>query len=351
MRLAISLTTIALAACTSALKPIDTGDVTVDDCGAACDDTDVQGGVDTSVGDTSVGGEDTDGGDTDGLADTSGLGHSGDTGWSDTGSTGGTGSTGWWPGGTGSTGSTGDTSWQSTGDTSWLSTGDTAWPDTGTPHDTRTDTGQPAWASTCLDFDSSNWTYVGNVMNVGHPVASGSGEIVLTEDNVSGASAAVIATTPLTLPFRVAFDYSTWDDDGGPFSWYNSGDGVVLMFQKDLSNYADPPAGGMTGFLDDGTGMGVRLATYDSRRMEFVDGNNASIASVYANRVYTDGAWRHVVVDVTSTGVTATFDNGVRNVAWRGTVPTQFNGWGIGAASGGSDSEHRVRHVCVGPMP
>lgn len=360
MRLVVPLATLALAGCVTPLKPIDTGDVTVDDCrGRGCDDTDVDGGVDTSLGDTGLDDVDTDGGgDTDGLPDTGDTADTADTSqpWIDTGSTGSTGSTGgtgWvWPPDTGSTGDTGDTSaWQDTTDTWWtIDTSFDSASDTASQNDTRADTGQPPWASTCLDFDSVNWTYVGNAANVGHPVASGSGEIVLTEDNVPDASAAVIATTPLTLPYRIAFDYLTDDDDGGRSLWYNSADGVVLMFQKDLSTYADPPTGGTTGFLDDGTGMGVRLATYDVRRMEILDGNNMAVATAYANRVYTGGQWRHVVVEVTASGVTAHFDHGVRNLAWRGAVPTQFDGWGLAAATGGSDSEHRIRHVCVGPI-
>ena len=39
--------------------------------------------------------------------------------------------------------------------------------------------------------------------------------------------------------------------------------------------------------------------------------------------------------------------DGVSVLSWAGTLDTAFGGIGISAATGGSDSEHRVRDVCV----
>ncbi len=196
-----------------------------------------------------------------------------------------------------------------------------------------------------VPFDTTSWTFHRN-NNAGYPRLLGNQAIFIPDDRYS-ASAVAFYRSALQPPYRVEFDYRTFDDDAGPST--NSADGFVLMLGKNPGAYGVPPAGGTRGFILDGTGYGVHLSTFGTRTISLTDGNGNVLASVPNNATYTAGLWKRVRVDVEPNAIRVYFD-GAQQLSWSGTVNTQHGGVGLGAATGASDSEHSVRDVLITPM-
>jgi hypothetical protein len=198
-----------------------------------------------------------------------------------------------------------------------------------------------------VPFDTFSWSYFRSSNNQDHPRLIGN-EAILVPDNRYSASAAAFYRQDLLPPYVVEFDFSTFDDDGGP-SW-NSADGVVLMLAKNRATYANmaPSTGDTSGFIADGTGIGVQFATYGSRQIKIKNGNNAVLASTPFSDAYTAGAWKSVKVEVELDSITVT--SGATQLTWSGPVGTQYGGIGFGAATGAADSQHRIRNVKITPV-
>lgn len=206
-----------------------------------------------------------------------------------------------------------------------------------------------------FEFRDENLTYYER-QNPGYPEREGD-EIVLIPDNRQSAVAVILLKQEAALPFGIEFEYSIYDDDGGnDYSQrYNSGDGLVFMFLKNLKSYETQvlPDGGGRGFIQDGTGYGVHFKIYDEREiyLEDPDGNILG-SSLYYNRrdrlpdIYTHREWRKVRIWVTATSVTVNYaDQDI--FTWDGQLTTSFKGIGFGAATGGADAEHKIRNVKI----
>lgn len=196
----------------------------------------------------------------------------------------------------------------------------------------------------CYDFDATSWSYHSN--NNVHPVASGTSELVLSNDNEASVGAAVMLQEGWTPPYTVSLDFYVFDDDGSAVNLFNSADGLAVMVARDPNAYGLPPVGGARGVIVDGTGYAVHLQTYSFRDIHLSDGAGLQLASVAEPLVYTHGVWRSLEVTVRSGGIEVQFE-GAPALNWAGPVSMAHDGVGISAATGGSDSEHRVRNVCV----
>jgi hypothetical protein len=204
-------------------------------------------------------------------------------------------------------------------------------------------------ATQTLALNDGSWTFHNN-NNPGFPLFPSSTEAFLLPDNRYSAAVVAFYKQDVSPPYTVEFEYLTFDDDAG--STWNSADGVVLMVGKNRETYASrlPPAGGSRGFIADGTGYGVHFNTFNNRGIFITNGYNTPLNSISDSSTYTHNTWRKVRVDVQPQGITV-FVDGSQRLAWTGTVSTQFKGMGLGAATGGSDSEHRIRNVKLTTSP
>lgn len=202
-----------------------------------------------------------------------------------------------------------------------------------------------ALGSEVVPFDTFSWSYFTN-NDPGHPRLLGN-EAILIPDDAYNAAAVALYRQDLFPPYRVELELRTYDEDGGPI--WNSADGVVVMVGKDRAAYGVPPTGGERGFIRDGSGYGVHFVTYGYRRIVLTNGHGQELASVPYEGTYTGGEWRSVRVDVESNGIRVLV-GGTPVLSWAGTVSRQFGGIGLGAATGGADSEHRVRNVRITPI-
>ena len=224
------------------------------------------------------------------------------------------------------------------GDTG-CSTADTGAPDTGDSG------GHFEGVTECFDFDDVNWAYYASANNT--VVASNNGMIELTPDDLGGASGVVVSTTDFMPPFAVSFEYMAFDDDGLA-SNLNRADGVGIAITKDRASYlAGPPPGGAThGIPDDGTGFSVDFMTYASQRIELQDGDGTVLANVGEPTVYSHGAWRSVHIGVAPDEVVVIYEG--NEVITHSMVPDPtYGAIVLGAGTGGADSQHQIRNVCV----
>ena len=153
------------------------------------------------------------------------------------------------------------------------------------------------------------------------------------------------------MPFAVAFEYSIYDDDGGVNNIYNSADGIAFMFAKNAVKYENPPVGSDCGFIKDGTGYGVFLTTYESRRIVVRDGKGNLMTDKWDNAIYTHGKWRKVKIVVEANRIDVYVDEKSKPIIrheykWDAT----YNRIGFAAATGGADSKHEIRNVLIAPL-
>lgn len=174
--------------------------------------------------------------------------------------------------------------------------------------------------------------------------------ITLTPDDTKNQGAVMWWKSQWKPPFQVSFEYSIWDDDGDVKNLWNSADGIVMMFCKNKKDYPTPPSGGMRGFVEDGTGYGVHIATYGyDRGMLLKNGKGVTLDSYPENEVYTDGNWRKVTVEVGENKIRVRLDGDLA-LFWEGEIDDEYGGFGFGAGTGGADSEHRLRNIVVSKM-
>jgi hypothetical protein len=220
-----------------------------------------------------------------------------------------------------------------------------------TPTATRAPTPSPSPSATPtlptngtpLDCDPATWSTL-SANNPGYPQFAGN-ECILTVDEVQDSAGVILYNNPVAVPFAISFDYWIWDDDGNLSTW-NAADGLVFFFLKDNANYANPPpSGGTRGFSADGTGYGVHLDTFDVREIILTDGVPNQLAAA-PDDPYSHGVWWQVRIDVGATRVDVTF-NGSQVISWSGALDTTHAGLGFSAATGGSDSEHKLRNIVL----
>lgn len=208
------------------------------------------------------------------------------------------------------------------------------------------------WPSSPLLFDLAGWTYHANGNNVpGHPQVTNTATTTLIPDNCYQAGAAVLSTLDPLPPFAVEFEFSIYDDDGGPV--YNSADGIAFMFAKDRGAYGTPPSGSARGVISDGIGYAVHFSIWGTRQVILTDGLGTPLqtnASPTVASVYTDGQWQPVRVEVRSSSVQVLYD-GVLIIDQAISVGTIHRAFGFGAGTGDADGEHRIRNVRLQPLP
>lgn len=202
-----------------------------------------------------------------------------------------------------------------------------------------------------LVFDEA-WSYYSNPADLLD--ASLSTELELIPDDDHNRGAAVLLTDPPELPFRLTFEYTIFDDDGGHDSTqvWSSGDGLVVMVLKDPSWYEGrfslPPTSTGRGFAFDGTGLGVQFEIYGTRRIVGTNGSGTWLTPAVEPRLsaYPHGEWREVVLDVSEAEVVVHYE-GNELFTMAGPHDTTFLGLGFGAGTGAADGSHRIRNVMI----
>ena len=201
-----------------------------------------------------------------------------------------------------------------------------------------------------VSWNGRTWAWDTNATNSGYPRFNGS-EVILTP-NEAYKSAAILLTTPVSPPFTVEFDYLTYDTDGcqGSLCTYNSADGIVFMFGKDMTAYetVDPPVGAWRGFVS-GSGVGVHFELYGDRAIVVRDSFGDVLAYQYTETYFS--SWRHVYIDVQPYTIDVYAGSPlVLAVHFQRATPitTVNHTLGFGAATGtASAAEHRIRNVVV----
>jgi hypothetical protein len=204
-----------------------------------------------------------------------------------------------------------------------------------------------------LAFDAS-WSYHSNPVNLLSP--SGSNELELIPDGEQSRGAAVLLTDPPEPPFRLTFEYTIFDDDGGTEAEHvwSSGDGISIMLLKDPGWYEQPghlpPTSIGRGFALDGTGIGIHFELYGTRQLVIRDGFGTQIGSplVVDPSVYPHGVWRSVAVEVSLAQIVVHYE-GNEIVTLEGPHDASHLGLGFGAGTGAADGSHRVRNVVIEP--
>ncbi|WP_372367602.1 hypothetical protein [Candidatus Uabimicrobium sp. HlEnr_7] len=205
------------------------------------------------------------------------------------------------------------------------------------------------WKDKDTYFNDKNWNYY-QTNNKQYPVADGN-TVTLTPDDRTEAAAAVWYKKEVSIPFAVAFEYSIYDNDGGINNIYNSADGFVFMFAKNAKKYNNPPTGGDCGFKKDGTGYGVFFTTYESRRIMVRDGNDSLITDKWDKSIYTHGKWRKVKIVVYANKINVYLDkNSKPTISHEYKWNNEYKNIGFSAATGGADSEHKIRNVFIAPL-
>ena len=307
-----STTTAETGAETDSSTVADTGSTTAAD--TASDD-----GSSTVAGTASDDGSNTDNGST--TADTS-SGTGTGMGTSDT-----------MTDGTGSDGTNGGTS-----GTSATSAGDS------------TDGGDTTGDLTCvptgvLTFDDSDFAYHNDPEGTVAP--SNTSELLLIPDNAGNVGVAVLYTQPLVPPYDLHFEYSIFDDDGGPV--FNSADGLAVMLLNAISAYdfVDPPDGGERGVIKDGTGYAAHFTLYENRQIYLVNGEDVTLEgpATPSPSVYSHGAWRTVRIEVRTNRIALYYEEDTLAFSHSAEIDTTHTGLGFGAGTGAADGEHRIRNV------
>jgi hypothetical protein len=207
----------------------------------------------------------------------------------------------------------------------------------------------PPFAPKADDFTSHRTN------NRGYPKFGKKGQVTLTPDNSYGAAGVIWLKKSIELPFKVEFEYSIFDDDGGVDN--NSADGIVFMFCKNKNDYKNHPNGGTRGFIKDDTGYGLDLKTYSGEEIRLINGRGDVMKSMSSylfppstgQRIYTHGQWKKVSLLITKKGVTVGFA-GKTLFHHKMTIDARHRGIGFGAATGGSDSAHHLRNIQLLPL-
>lgn len=194
---------------------------------------------------------------------------------------------------------------------------------------------------------SAPFTLYSNSNNPGYPSVH-DGVITLTPEENYGASGVAFMKKGMPAPFILSFEFAIWDSDGAPgMTHWNSADGINVMVGADESVYAatEPPSGGGLAYVPEAGGLRLLFKTYGKRKVELANATTV-LAEVFEPRVYTDGEWQAVQLEVTKTGVALRFDD--RTVLnWRGDIQSGELSVAFGAATGGANSRHQVRNIVV----
>jgi len=208
--------------------------------------------------------------------------------------------------------------------------------------------------NTTLPFNDANFNYYSTANNT--LVPSDNTELELIPDDFTSVGTAVFLEQAITPPYSIEFEYTVFDDDGETniLVSTNSGDGIVVMLLKDESPYnsVEPPTGSSRGYHP-GDGYGVHFDIYGTRNMHITDGAGAQLAYFqnFAPSVYPHGEWRRVKVTVRSDSIVVGYDGRSGFIdeflRYDGNLVLDYSGLAIGAATGGSDGQHKIRNVTV----
>jgi hypothetical protein len=178
-----------------------------------------------------------------------------------------------------------------------------------------------------------------------YPVLSeGEKEIMLTPDQVSNAASVVFFDSKLKAPYQISFEYKVYDEDAGPV--WNTADGISVMLGKNASAYnqQDVPAGGKRAFLTDGSGYGVHLELYGSRKVSFRNGDGSVLKSRNNSSIFRNGEWQTLEITVEPDSVDVHL-NGERIIVENASIGEGY--LGIGAATGAADGAHYIRNIRI----
>lgn len=202
-----------------------------------------------------------------------------------------------------------------------------------------------SWVESTITRGKGDFTFYAN-NNPGYPKYGTMSEIDLVPDDRGSASAVAFLKERLLPPYSVQFEYYIWDNDGSTTNLTTTGDGIVVMLNKNQAAYGTPPAGGARGFINDGTGYGVNFNLFGTRRVYLTDGSLNQLATADNPLVYTGGAWVTAKVDVGVSSIAVSINN-VLQFTWSGAVNQAYAGLAFGAATGGADADQRVRNVQI----
>lgn len=177
------------------------------------------------------------------------------------------------------------------------------------------------------------------------------GEFTLIPDNLQNAGLAMFIEGNYQPPYSITFEYKIFDDDGVTGSnSTNSADGIVFFFQKDKNPYDNGttiPSGNQRGFIDDGTGYGVAISPFGTRRVDYwFESPTNVINTVDTELAYTGDNWVSARIDTFSDG----FDlylNGTVVLRDFTDLDLTYSKMGFGAGSGGSDGLHMIRNIKI----
>ena len=166
--------------------------------------------------------------------------------------------------------------------------------------------------------------------------------LTLLPDLSYWASTAAVYNTPVSVPFRVDFEYySLGEGDDGLHA-----DGFTFFFGEERADYAlSEPSRETLGFLANGQGTAVEFNHW-LNRIAVHDGSFAVVDEVGASP-YTAGDWVDVAIEVTRDRVTVWYD-GVEVLSTALTVD-DGDAVGFGTGTGAYTSEHSVRAIVFTP--
>ena len=198
----------------------------------------------------------------------------------------------------------------------------------------------------CYKFTEKNWDFRHNIWAKGWPRVLTPGELELLPDNKFNAGAAAVLNNTMRPPFEVTFEFSTYDDDGGPNQVWNSADGIAFFFFKNGAEYGTPPSGNRMGLSRSAGGYAVTLPIYGQRRATLLTADGIELKYVPFRQAYTHGKWVPVRIQVMPNRVIVKGDKWLlMDTSFN--FDTQHSALGFSAATGAADSQHKVRNFCI----
>ncbi|MEO1261076.1 MAG: caspase family protein [Bacteroidota bacterium] len=184
------------------------------------------------------------------------------------------------------------------------------------------------------------------------------GSIILTKDKNPDAGTAIFLKSPIAPPFMVEFEFKISNKEGAYRAHWNwrhwPADGLSFIFLKDLDKYDENiPSGPANGFVFDGTGYRVYLATFGKNNIFLNDGFDDTLATAHTSKmsgqwkpIYSHNTWRTVKIQVTAKRVTVYYE-GLKAIDYHGDLDLEYHHIGFGAGNGRADAEHSIRNIKV----
>ncbi len=173
-------------------------------------------------------------------------------------------------------------------------------------------------------------------------------ELTLIPDDAYGAGSVVFYNAKLSAPYKVSFEYLIHDNDGPARPEWNVADGISVIIGKDVSGYihgAEIPTGYKRAVISDGSGYSVHFAVYGpNKSLDIQSGDGNILSTMIDNSVYIDNQWIRVEIEVRKDAIFV--KKGGRLVEAKH-LHIQDGYLGFGAATGGSDGEHKIRNISI----